>query len=89
MEFVKELQSTVDENVTGTPVQLYEYTTLLKDSYVQAAEYALVAIILMVLVHFRTVGSVFLTLLPVAVGSVWLGGLMRLLQHPLPIRRTS
>src|SRR5438876_9954801 len=35
-EFVGQLR-TIDPDVTGTPVQLYEYTTLLKRSYEQAA----------------------------------------------------
>jgi len=39
-EFVRELRS-IDPDVTGEPVQLLEYTTLLKDSYIQAAWYAL------------------------------------------------
>jgi len=76
-EFIRQLR-TVDPNVTGTPVQLYEYTTLLKNSYEEAAWYALGAIVLLVLIHFRTVGSVILALLPVAIGSIWLGGLMGL-----------
>jgi predicted RND superfamily exporter protein len=80
-EFVEALR-TVDSNVTGTPVQLYEYTTLLKDSYQQAAWYALGAIIIMVLIHFRTISSVILSLLPVGVGSIWLGGLMGLFDIP-------
>ncbi|HWY74993.1 MAG TPA: MMPL family transporter [Verrucomicrobiae bacterium] len=80
-EFVKELR-TVDPNATGTPVQLYEYTTLLRDSYQQAAWYALGAIIIMVLVHFRTISSVILSLLPVGVGSIWLGGLMGFFDIP-------
>jgi hypothetical protein len=42
-KFVADLR-TVDENATGTPVQLYEYETLLKNSYVQAAWYSLAAI---------------------------------------------
>ena len=67
---------TVDKNVTGTPVQLYEYETLLKDSYVQAAWYSLTAIALMVFFHFRSVGAVILSLLPVAIGALWLAGLM-------------
>ncbi len=52
-EFVRELQ-TVDANVTGTPVQLYYYTTLLKESYVQAAWYSLAAIAFLVFIHFRS-----------------------------------
>ena len=74
-KFVSELR-TVDPNVTGTPVQLYEYTTLLKRSYEEAALYSLGAIAIMVLIHFRSVGSVLLALVPVAVGSIWLGGIM-------------
>jgi predicted RND superfamily exporter protein len=73
--FVKELQ-TVAPNVTGTPVQLYYYTELLKNSYIQAAYYALGAIVVMVFLHFRTLSSVILALLPVAIGSIWLGGFM-------------
>ena len=74
---------TVDPNLSGTPVQLYEYTELLKQSYVQAAKYSLVAIILLILFHFRNLSSVVLSLLPVAIGSIWLGGLMGALKVDL------
>ena len=74
-KFVADLR-TVDPNVTGTPVQLYEYETLLKDSYVQAAWYSLAAIALMVLFHFRSLIAVILALIPVAIGTLWLAGLM-------------
>jgi hopanoid biosynthesis associated RND transporter like protein HpnN len=74
-EFISQLR-TIDPNVTGTPVQLYEYTTLLKKSYEQAAVYSLIAIAVLVFIHFRSVGSVILALLPVAIGSIWLGGAM-------------
>jgi len=81
-KFVLSLQA-VDPNVTGTPVQLYYYTTLLKDSYITAAWYSLVAIALMVFFHFRSFGSVVLSLLPVAIGTLWLFGLMGWLKIPL------
>ena len=74
-KFVNELR-TVDKNVTGTPVQLLEYETLLKNSYVQAAWYSLAAIALMVLFHFRSFGAVILALIPVGIGTLWLAGLM-------------
>jgi hopanoid biosynthesis associated RND transporter like protein HpnN len=74
-KFVADLR-TVDENATGTPVQLYEYETLLKNSYVQAAWYSLAAIAVLVFLHFRTTGSVILSLLPVGIGTLWLAGLM-------------
>jgi predicted RND superfamily exporter protein len=73
--FVADLR-TVDENATGTPVQLFEYETLLKNSYVQAAWYSLVAIAIMVLIHFRSLAAVILALLPVGIGTLWLAGLM-------------
>lgn len=66
----------VDPNVTGTPVQLYEYTNLLKESYEEAARYSLIAIVLLVIIHFHTLSAVVLSLLPVALGSLWLGGIM-------------
>ena len=64
-KFVADLR-TVDPNATGTPVQLYEYETLLKNSYVQAAWYSLAAIVVLVFFHFRSLGAVILSLLPVA-----------------------
>jgi predicted RND superfamily exporter protein len=81
-KFITQLRS-VDPNVTGTPVQLYEYEELLKDSYIQAAWYSLAAIALMVLFHFRGIGSVILALLPVGIGVIWLTGLMGWLGIPV------
>ncbi len=69
--------------ITGTPVQLYEYTGLLVNSYVDAAWYALAAIVLLVFVHFRTLSSVLLALVPVVVGSIWLAGIMGVCGIPL------
>lgn len=88
-EFIRELREALDPHgtnhpmITGTPVQLYEYTSLLKSSYEQAALYALLAIMLLVFIHFRNVASVLLALVPVAVGAIWLGGLMGLGNIPL------
>jgi uncharacterized protein len=88
-EFINVLRKALDPNetgqpvFTGTPIQLYEYTNLLVRSYEQAAWYSLAAIAILVFVHFRTIGSVFLSLLPVAVGCVWLGGIMGYFDIPL------
>ncbi len=80
-EFVRELR-TVDPDVTGTPVQLFEYTTLLKDSYEEAAWYALGAIAILVFIHFRSLVAVVLALLPVAIGAAWMAGLMGVFEIP-------
>jgi hopanoid biosynthesis associated RND transporter like protein HpnN len=81
LEFVSEIR-TIAPEVTGTPVQLLEYTTLLKNSYVEAAFYSLGAIVLLVLIHFRRIGSVILALIPVGVGTLWTTALMSLLNVP-------
>jgi predicted RND superfamily exporter protein len=70
------------DRLTGMPVQVYEYTTLLKQSYQQAALYSLVAIAFLVYLHFRSVVCVVLSLLPVALGSAWTLGLMGLAGVP-------
>jgi hopanoid biosynthesis associated RND transporter like protein HpnN len=74
---------TLDPNVTGSPVQFYEYVRLLKDSYETAAWYALIAIAILVFIHFRGPLPVSLALVPVAIGFIWLGGLMGWLGIPL------
>lgn len=73
--FVKELSSIVP-TATGTPSQLYYYTEILKVSYIEAAAWALTAIILLIFLHFRSLLQVFLALLPVAIGSIWMTGFM-------------
>jgi hopanoid biosynthesis associated RND transporter like protein HpnN len=80
-KFIADLR-TLDPNVTGTPVQLYEFEELLKNSYIQAAWYSLIAITLLVLFHFRSFGSVILALLPVGIGTLWLVGVMGWLGIP-------
>ncbi len=74
-EFIEALEP-IYPNVTGTPVQLYHYTELLKLSYEQAAKYSLIAVVFLILIHFRSVTCVILALVPVIIGSVWLGGIM-------------
>jgi uncharacterized protein len=80
-EFVQQLR-TVDPNVTGTPVQLYEYTSLLKNSYEEAALYSLIAIAILVMIHFHNPLCVLLALLPVGIGSLWMTGIMGLFEIP-------
>jgi len=81
-EFIDVLHAALDPKdtnhpiITGTPVQLFYYTTLLKDSYITAAWYSLIAIALMVLFHFRSPVAVVLALIPVGIGTLWLVGLM-------------
>ncbi|MDB6065470.1 MAG: Exporter of the superfamily [Pedosphaera sp.] len=81
--FIQQLRSVIPEDrIDGTPIELYEYTTLLKVSYQHAAWYALGAIVIMIYLHFRSLVCVILSLLPVAVGTVWLLGFMGLTGTP-------
>jgi len=80
--FVNELR-TVAPRVTGTPVGQWEYTSLLVESYVSAALYALAGIVVLVTIHFRRVIWVLLSLLPVLMGAVWTAGYMGLTGLPL------
>jgi predicted RND superfamily exporter protein len=80
-EFVAVLRK-VQAKVTGTPVQLLEYTSLLKQSYQAAAWYALGAIAVLTYIHFRRVSCVILALLPVGMGTIWMVGLMGLFRIP-------
>jgi len=79
--FVADLRK-VDRHATGTPVQLLEYTTLLKESFEQAALYSLIAIALLVFIHFRKLSCVVLSLVPVGVGFLWMTGFMGLFGIP-------
>jgi hopanoid biosynthesis associated RND transporter like protein HpnN len=79
--FVRDLRR-VDPNVTGTPVQNYEYIELLKTSYEQAALYALAMIVFLVFLHFRNPRHALVTLLPLFLGILWTVGLMPLVGLP-------
>ena len=80
-KFVKNVR-TVAPDVTGTPVQLLEYTTLLKNSYIEAAYYSLAAIVILVFIHFRRISAVILSLIPVAIGTLWTCALMAIFDVP-------
>jgi len=80
-ELVADLRK-VDPRATGTPVQLLEYTTLLKQSFEEAARYSLIAIAILVFIHFRKVSCVILSLIPVGLGFLWMVGLMGLFDLP-------
>src|SRR5207253_10134341 len=49
-----------------------------KKSFEEAAWYSLIAIAILVFVHFRRISAVVLSLLPVAFGTIWMVGIMGL-----------
>ncbi len=79
--FVRDLRR-VDPDITGTPVQNYEYIELLKTSYEQAGLYAFGMIVFLVFLHFRSLKYSLITLLPLFLGILWTVGLMPLVGLP-------
>jgi uncharacterized protein len=80
--FVADLRS-VDKDVTGNPVQVYEATRHMKRSYELAAVYSLVAICVLLAVEFRNLHYPLLAMLPVTAGMAQMFGLMGILNIPV------
>ncbi len=73
--FVHSLQR-VDPRVVGMPVVMYYDTHELRRANEQAGWYALVAIWVLLLVHFRSLKVALLAIFPKAVGVLWMVGIM-------------
>ena len=75
--FVKDVRS-VDPRATGNPLQAYEASLEMKRSYEQAALYALVVILAVLWLDFRSITHSVLAALPLAIGLGQTLGLMGL-----------
>jgi hopanoid biosynthesis associated RND transporter like protein HpnN len=75
--FVKDVRG-VDPRATGNPLQAYEASLEMKRSYEQAALYALVVILAVLWLDFRSLAHSFLAALPLALGMAQTLGLMGL-----------
>jgi hypothetical protein len=80
--FVADVKS-VDPRATGQPLQTYYASWQMQQSYIHAACYALVAILIAVLLDFGNVRDTLLAVLPMVVGMVQMFGLMGLFEIPL------
>lgn len=81
-EFVKDLER-VDPRVTGHPVQTFYASRQMQRSYVHAAIYAGLAVLIILMLDFKSVRISGLALVPLALGCVQTLGLMGLLDIPL------
>jgi len=75
--YLKDLRS-VDANVTGSAVHMFNSTRLMTEGYINGGIYAMTAIIIYVFIVFRNPRTVFFILLPVIAGSIWTVGIMEL-----------
>lgn len=80
-KFVKQVQ-TVAPKATGTPLGLYEFITILQQGYIHAAGWAFLVIVILVFLDFRGWYATLLTVLPLAVGMIWMVGAMALFNIP-------
>jgi hopanoid biosynthesis associated RND transporter like protein HpnN len=72
---------TVDRSATGEPVMVYESMTIMRDAYSRAFVYAFIAIIVILLITFRSITYAAVGLVPLVVGvllmvgGMWLCGI--------------
>jgi len=76
-QYLKDLRS-VDPNVTGSAVHMFNSTKLMTEGYINGGIYAMTAIIIYVLIIFRSLRTVLFILVPVVAGSIWTLGIMDL-----------
>jgi len=73
----------VAPSVFGPPVQIQESSELIKSEYSKAAVYALTAILLLLLLDFRSLWDTLCAIIPVTVGFIGVFGVMGLFGLPL------
>ena len=72
---------TVDHHATGEPVMVFESMTIMRDAYIRAFVYAFIAIVVILLITFRSVVYAAVGLVPLGVGvlfmvsGMWLSGI--------------
>ncbi len=81
-KFVADVRS-VDPRATGNPLQTYEASQTMQRSYLMAALYSVVGIVVAIWLDFRSVRHTLLAMLPLGLGMVQTFGLMGLMDIPL------
>ncbi len=66
----------VAPNATGTPILNYYATELMRVSYLQAAVWAFIAIVVLIVLHFQSFKYLLLTLTPLILAVLWRTGAM-------------
>ncbi|MBI4212511.1 MAG: MMPL family transporter [Deltaproteobacteria bacterium] len=79
--FVAELRS-VDPHVLGTPIEVYESSKLMQETFVRSAILAFLVIVFLVWLDFRSLKATAMAIFPLVVGMLWLVGCMGLFGIP-------
>jgi hypothetical protein len=81
-QFVHDIRS-VDPRATGNPLQAYQASLEMKDSYQRSTLYALLVIVGLIYLECRSIRWSLLAALPLAIGLLQMFGLLGLLDIPL------
>ncbi len=73
--FVNDIQS-VNPDVLGDPINLYVFASAFKQASINASIYALAAIALLLTFTFRSLRLMLISIIPLAVGTIWTVGIM-------------
>lgn len=79
--FIHDVRSVAPE-VTGFPETFYENTGLIQRGFLRASMYASLAVFILLWIDLRRLRYVFIALIPVALGAVWMLGWMHIAQIP-------
>ncbi len=75
---VVEILSGSPQAVFGPPVQIYESSQLIQREYIKAAIYAIAAILILLLIDFRSLPDALCAMLPVTIGFIGVFGMLGL-----------
>jgi uncharacterized protein len=81
-QFVREVRS-VDKNITGNPIQIYEASLQMKRSYEEATWFALCTILPFMFLNLGNLRDTFLAVLPLGLCMLQMFGIMGYLKIPL------
>lgn len=70
-DFVAAMRA-IDPHVTGTPIQVYESSRLMRDSFRDIALLSLIAVTVLVFLDFWSLGSTIVVMTPLLMGVLWL-----------------
>lgn len=76
-EFVDAMRR-IDPEVTGTPIQVYESSQLMRDSFIYVGICSVAAVGVMVFLDFLSITAFLYIMFPLMVGVLWLVGIMGL-----------
>ncbi len=70
-EFVSAMRE-IDPEVTGTPIQVYESSLLMREAFTRIGTFSFIVVGVLVFLDFMSLSSLFFVMTPLALGVLWL-----------------